>query len=148
MGCMMSHRFALEKSSIVAGFGCHGGRMIQFGDAEAEKARFNVNPMPVYLTGGSEDAWFVNGTQDLNDWAALNECTGTSTVTRLTLDGGESTQLTLRSSGCKAPVASVVIEGMGHVTDAGMAANVGVSQGSSKAASSDGTGTSSCKPAE
>merc|ERR1719231_8964 len=122
MGCMMSHRFALEKSSIVAGFGCHGGRMIQFGDAEAEKARFNVNPMPVYLTGGSEDAWFVNGTQDLNDWAALNECTGTSTVTRLTLDGGESTQLTLRSSGCKAPVASVVIEGMGHVTDAGMAA--------------------------
>ena len=64
--------------------------MDSFGDdAVAEKARFNVEPMPVYLTGGSEDAWFVNGTLDLNDWAALNECTGASTVTRLTLDGGK-----------------------------------------------------------
>ena len=32
MGCMMSHRLALEKSAIVAGFGCHGGTMIQLGE--------------------------------------------------------------------------------------------------------------------
>ena len=25
MGCMMANRFALERSSITAGFGCHGG---------------------------------------------------------------------------------------------------------------------------
>ena len=29
MGCMMSQRLALERSKIVAGFGCHGGTLMQ-----------------------------------------------------------------------------------------------------------------------
>ena len=38
MGCMMSHRLALERSSIIAGFAGHGGTMIQLGsDLDAEK---------------------------------------------------------------------------------------------------------------
>lgn len=128
MGCMMSHRLALEKSAIVAGFGCHGGTMIQLGeDVAAEKARFNVQPMPAYLTGGTEDAWFANVTHVLGNWATMNGCGDASTKTSLTLASGgtgdREAVLTLRSSGCKdsASVASLEVTGMGHVPDTRMA---------------------------
>jgi hypothetical protein len=57
---MMSHRFALEKSGIVAGFGCHGGTLIATDGANTasltyDKKRFALKPMPVCLTGGSND---------------------------------------------------------------------------------------------
>eukprot|EP00945_MAST-04E_sp_MAST-4E-sp1_P003675 g3675.t1 len=57
MGCMMSHRLALEKSTILAGFGCHGGTLNQKKnpDLSTEKARFGLQPMPAFLTGGTDD---------------------------------------------------------------------------------------------
>jgi len=59
MGCMMSHRLALERSSIIAGFGGHGGTLIQLGsDIDAERIRFDVQPMTAYMTGGTDDSWF------------------------------------------------------------------------------------------
>jgi dienelactone hydrolase len=47
MGCMMAHRLAMERSAIIAGFGCHGGMLVQSGsDLPAQKKRFCIQPMP------------------------------------------------------------------------------------------------------
>ena len=60
MGCMMAHRFAMERSDLVAGFGCHGGDLIGAGaDLNAQQSRYSIKHTPAFMTGGSADAWFA-----------------------------------------------------------------------------------------
>ena len=75
MGCMMSHRLAMEKSNIIAGFGGHGGTLIEGGnDLAGEKKKYNIKPMPAYMTGGTDDGWFDMAVNAFNHWATWNEC--------------------------------------------------------------------------
>ena len=130
MGCMMSHRIALERSKIIAGFGCHGGRMIGLGnDIAAERKRFDVQPMPAYLTGGDQDPWFQN-TTDLDDWADMNGCSNTTTTESIELDDTDEAEskvtralLTIRSSGCTeaVTVARLELSGLDHRPDSRVA---------------------------
>ena len=125
MGCMMSHRLALEKSKIVAGFGCHGGAMIQLGpDIAAEKKRFDVQPMPAYLTGGTLDGWFADRGDDLENWATMNGCTANATSevnltgTAPRAESPSAAVLSVRSQ-CtgSADAARLLVTGMQHVPD-------------------------------
>merc|ERR1711937_571794 len=75
MGCMMSHRIALERSKIFAGFGCHGGTLIQIASTlAAQKEHFDLQPMPAYMTGGSDDAWFGRAKNAFRAWTTWNGC--------------------------------------------------------------------------
>ena len=124
MGCMMSHRLALERSSIVAGFAGHGGTMIQLGsDLNAEKKRFSLLPMPLYTTGGTDDSWFENFTAH-NSWSTLNECSTEEPMSVLNLpDGKLSVARKFVNSSCKNNVKVVrleIVDGT-HVQDSRMA---------------------------
>jgi len=132
MGCMMAHRFALERSAIVAGLGCHGGELNLVG-AETPAAldvirtRFNVQRMPVILSIGDQDStYFPLARADWQVWAYLNGCARTNTTRAVVLPGGTSST----SSPASACVASscgpytpaletmlVVIAGGVHTTD-------------------------------
>ena len=74
MGCMMAHRLALERSHVLAGFGCHGGTLNGLREAgaerEAQAERFDLQPMPAYMTGGSEDEWYSPA--PFEAWGAWN----------------------------------------------------------------------------
>ena len=73
MGCMMAHRFAMERSDLTAGFGCHGGDLIGAGaDLNAQKARFSIKPTAAFMTGGSSDAWFSPSA--FVTWRTWNGC--------------------------------------------------------------------------
>jgi poly(3-hydroxybutyrate) depolymerase len=85
LGCMMAHRFALERSQLVAGLGCHGGELSLVDttvplELDALKSRFGTQPMPAYLTIGDQDAWFSLARPDWVAWSYLNECTSNTTV--------------------------------------------------------------------
>ena len=128
----MSHRIALERSKIIAGFGCHGGTLIQQdADLAAQKKRFDLQPMPAYTTGGGDDGWF--DVSSFTAWTTYNGCAAnaTSAVTiPAKAEGGKSgsleTTLTVASS-CGAAsspaveVARLVIANFGHVPDERMA---------------------------
>jgi poly(3-hydroxybutyrate) depolymerase len=85
MGCMMAHRFALERSKVVAGFGCHGGELSLIdtdvaSELDAEKTKYNLQPMPTYITIGTDDtAWYDKAVVDWRAWSYLNGCSGEST---------------------------------------------------------------------
>ena len=124
-GCMMSQRFAMEHSSIVAGITCHGGRLI--GDNKSSVSKL-VTPTHVYLTGGSADAWFEMDT--FNTWKKLNSCNAGVTSEDISLTsvhgkgaGGERATLT-KAKRCKggALTARLEIAGAGHTVDARMPA--------------------------
>eukprot|EP00948_MAST-09A_sp_MAST-9A-sp1_P001539 g1539.t1 len=85
MGCMMSHRLALERSDIIAGFGCHGGTLIAVdgNNIDEERKRFQLQSMPAYMTGGTDDPWFHENTFDI--WGNLNSCGTELNVTNITL---------------------------------------------------------------
>mmetsp|Transcript_11342 Transcript_11342/g.21585 ORF Transcript_11342/g.21585 Transcript_11342/m.21585 type:complete len:520 (-) Transcript_11342:86-1645(-) len=127
MGCMMSHRFALERSKIVAGFGCHGGTLIQPGsNLAAQKTRFDLQPMPVYMTGGSSDTWFDLAKPIFDTWAQWNGCASASTTANVNLPAAASApaSATLKvSSSCIAAseVARLELVGGVHVPDSRMA---------------------------
>ena len=56
MGCMMSLRFLLEKSDLIAGAHYHGGYLV------TPEAGTSVTPsenVGVYMTGGDADDWFA-----------------------------------------------------------------------------------------
>ena len=73
MGCMMAHRFAMERSDLIAGFGCHGGDLIGAGaDLNTQKARFSIEPTAAFMTGGSLDAWFSPSA--FVTWRTWNGC--------------------------------------------------------------------------
>jgi poly(3-hydroxybutyrate) depolymerase len=96
MGCMISHRLALERSKFIAGFGCHGGTLIQRGDdTAAQKKRFDLQPMPAYMTGCTLDSWFNMAKPVFDTWATWNGCTGaTVTTENMTLTASNSKQAT------------------------------------------------------
>ena len=118
MGCMMAHRFAMERSDLVAGFGCHGGDLIGAGDdLAAQKVKFSIEPMAAFMTGGSSDAWFAQSA--FLTWRVWNGC-----------DGGTTTSMNVtsprvgnvkRGIGCDAPTARYVINDAGHTEDSAMA---------------------------
>eukprot|EP00935_MAST-01C_sp_MAST-1C-sp1_P001581 g1581.t1 len=85
LGCMMAHRFALERSQLVAGLGCHGGELSLVDTTVASelavlRSRFSVQPMPVYLTIGDQDVWFSLAKPDWRAWSTLNQCAANSTA--------------------------------------------------------------------
>jgi poly(3-hydroxybutyrate) depolymerase len=133
MGCMMSHRMALEKSELVAGFGCHGGTLIVLdSDFSAEKPeRFALQPMPVYMTGGTEDVWFTMASRARDAWGAWNGC-AKETTTDVTVVGNTeaasspTTATMITKSDCSASSAAVEVVTLNltdgkHVNDPRMA---------------------------
>ena len=125
MGCMMSHRLALERSSIIAGFAGHGGTLIQLGnDLNVEKKRFLLQPMPSYTTGGTDDTWFEMAKTVHKSWSTLNECTASEPVSVVSLpDRKLSVALQYVNSSCKNNVEVVrleIVDGI-HVQDNRMA---------------------------
>lgn len=126
MGCMMSHRLALERSSIIAGFGGHGGTIIQLGsDLNAERSRFDLQPMPAYMTGGTADSWFDKKTYV--SWTTLNKCAvidPSHNMTLLRKNNKSKTEAMLYShSSCAGDVRVVRLEIIDapHVADSRMA---------------------------
>lgn len=89
MGCMMSHRLALEKSGIIAGFGCHGGTLVSYdaSDIAGQVRRFDLQRMPVFMTGGDSDEWFTMAEPVFDVWADWNGCNPGNTTTIITLGG-------------------------------------------------------------
>jgi poly(3-hydroxybutyrate) depolymerase len=94
MGCMMAHRLALERSAVIAGFGCHGGTLIalaaDLSQPAAAPARFNLHPMPAYMTGGSQDSWFISNNNVLGAWASFNGCSALASSTVVAVTGSGS----------------------------------------------------------
>ena len=128
MGCMMSHRIAMERSNIIAGFGCHGGRAIQMDsgdDLTAQKQKYDVQPMPAYMTGGTADEWF-NETVSFTGWSTWNGCDKkVSAAVNLTAaaTNNQPKTATLTKSTCGSPeVARLELAGGTHVPDSRMAA--------------------------
>lgn len=138
LGCMMSHRLALEKSDVVAGFGCHGGTLIGLQKPDdpkylaEQRTRFKLQPMPAYMTGGTNDEWFNIAKPIFGSWSTLNECSnGNGQGFNVTLPAGntkkggaaiKSATLKRRSS-CSGGVQVVRLELIGgvHTLDARMA---------------------------
>jgi len=127
MGCMMSHRLALEHSSILAGFGCHGGTLVHPSNAIATtlKTRFDVQPMPVYMTGGSADQWFDMANSVFSLWGSLDSCSATTTTNIALAPAGEypNAQRSV-ASGCTPAAVEVVrmeITDEPHIMDSRMA---------------------------
>ena len=89
LGCMMSNRLAMERSSIIAGFGCQGGGLNWDSlsplnrTLEGEKSRFGIQPTPSITTIGSADVWL--SPPDFAAWVAWNGC-GNVTNTSVTLE--------------------------------------------------------------
>ena len=94
MGCMMAHRFAMERGKLVAGVGCHGGELnLVSTNVDSEETalkvhvkgsvvggsdsidarlrlqkRFDIQPMPVVMTIGTKDGWRSRAVQDFHTW--------------------------------------------------------------------------------
>ena len=84
LGCMMAQRFAMERGRLVAGLGCHGGALSLVettvgAELDAEKAKFEVQPMPTYLTIGDGDPWLPRARLAHHAWAHWNGCAANST---------------------------------------------------------------------
>ena len=135
-GCMMAHRLAMERSAFIAGFGCHGGYLIQPGaNLTQQQTRFKIKPTPAHMTGGSDDQWF--DTASLDAWAKWNGCdagnagnvttnrttttTESTTETQVVLDGGVDEATVTTRGGCAAATRRLEIRGAKHVIDARMA---------------------------
>lgn len=123
MGCMMAHRFAMERSDLVAGFGCHGGDLIGAGaDLNAQQSRYSIKHTPAFMTGGSADAWFAPAA--FVTWRLWNGCdmsAGNSSVTSTNVTSPRVGNVR-RGVNCDAPTARYVIDDGIHAEDAAMAA--------------------------
>jgi poly(3-hydroxybutyrate) depolymerase len=134
LGCMMAQRFAMERSKLVAGLGCHGGELSGVGIEPAAaldsyKSRYDIQAMPIYNTGGSADVWITRagaGNDDFSNWLYWNGCSN-STTSDMTLTSSKLTAAIERTgSSCATYVPTletkmVVITGLGHVHDPRMA---------------------------
>ena len=79
LGCMMAHRFAMERSKLVAGLMCHAGElsMANFSTPvimDAQRTKFGIEPMPMYVSIGDHDPWFSLAEDDFRLWAYWNGC--------------------------------------------------------------------------
>jgi poly(3-hydroxybutyrate) depolymerase len=121
MGCMMAHRFAMERSDLIAGFGCHGGDLIGAGaDLNTQKARFSIEPTAAFMTGGSLDAWFSPSA--FVTWRTWNGCdAGDANVASTNVTSPRVGNIQ-RGVGCDAPAARYVVFDAGHAEDDAMAA--------------------------
>lgn len=123
LGCMMSHRFAMERSHIVAAFGCHGGSLSLYPTTaeqmDSDKSTYNIQPMPAYLTIGDADGWYSQANGSWYAWKYWNGCSST-TATALT---SPSTFTENVASSCNSysptlETVMMVIAGGAHVPDA------------------------------
>ena len=125
MGCMMSHRLALERSAVLAGFGCHGGTLNQKKNANlaTEKERFSLREMPAYMTGGTKDSWF--DVEPFDKWAAWNACSNTTQTQDVNFNAGtpSTAKLSIRPSCNSTPldIRRLAITNGTHVMDERMA---------------------------
>ena len=121
MGCMMAHRFAMERSDLVAGFGCHGGDLIGAGaDLNAQMLKYSIKHTPAFMTGGSTDAWFAPSA--FVTWRKWNGCdAGNSNVTSTNVTSPRVGNVK-RGVNCDAPTARYVINDGIHAEEAAMAA--------------------------
>eukprot|EP00927_Polykrikos_kofoidii_P055371 TRINITY_DN49640_c0_g1_i1.p1 TRINITY_DN49640_c0_g1~~TRINITY_DN49640_c0_g1_i1.p1 ORF type:complete len:423 (-),score=63.74 TRINITY_DN49640_c0_g1_i1:11-1279(-) len=85
LGCMMAHRFSMERSAIVAALGCHGGELSFFptnqAEMDADKSTYNIQPMPAYLSIGDNDVWFPGAKSSWQAWTYWNGCSENGTTT-------------------------------------------------------------------
>ena len=77
LGCMMSHRMAMEKSDIVAGISCHGGELSLVDENTCSRCvqgilRYNANRR--YLAPLANDVWFSRAARTSRIWAYWNGC--------------------------------------------------------------------------
>lgn len=114
-GCMMAQRMAMEKSSIIAGMTCHGGRLI---GADTNTVSKLPIPTHIYLTGGSDDGWFEMET--FKTWKKLNGCKNGQRREDVSLASSSATLLTARRCKRGAVTARLEIAGAGHTVDAQM----------------------------
>jgi hypothetical protein len=95
---LQAQRFAMERSKLVAGLGCHGGELSGVGIEPAAaldsyKSRYDIQPMPTYNTGGSADVWITRagaGNDDFSNWLYWNGCSN-STTSDMILTGSKLT---------------------------------------------------------
>jgi poly(3-hydroxybutyrate) depolymerase len=132
LGCMLAQRYAMERSKVVAGLGCHGGELSGVGttapaELEALKQRFDIQPMPVYSTIGDQDAWLELADPDWRAWAYWNGCLLVDTRRAVALgSGGPTSGVEHVGSNCTTyspaleTVLLVIADG-GHTWDARMA---------------------------
>merc|ERR1712217_286700 len=75
---MMSHRFAMERGKILAAFGCHGGELSWYptdqATMDADKAEYDIQPMPAQLTIGDLDVWYTGANASFDAWKYWNQC--------------------------------------------------------------------------
>ena len=132
LGCMMAQRYAMERSKVVAGLGCHGGELSGVGitsptELDALKQRFDIQPMPVYSTIGDQDGWFELAEPDWRVWSYWNGCLLLNTTRPVALgSGGPSFSVERVGSSCTAcspalETVLLVIAGGEHTWDARMA---------------------------
>lgn len=132
LGCMMAQRYAMERSKLVAGLGCHGGELSGVGttaqaELDALKQRFGIEPMPVYASIGDQDAWFELAEPDWQAWAYWNGCQLVDTRREVALgSGGPTSGVERVGSSCVAhspalETVLLVIAGGQHTWDARMA---------------------------
>jgi poly(3-hydroxybutyrate) depolymerase len=125
-GCMMAHRFAVERSKIVAALGCGGGDLTYApttkAEMDADKVALDIQPMPAYLTIGSADGWYAGAQTSWKAWSYWNECQSNATTSLQTGSYNSDKHLstdcanTTQTSGSKfsAETVMLVMGGMGH----------------------------------
>jgi len=96
MGCMMSLRFLLERSDLIAGAHCHGGYLVSPEDGTSITPSKSVG---VYMTGGDEDAWYAMSEDQFDVWTNFNDDECVESTTSVTLTGSYLTDATLKRCG-------------------------------------------------
>ena len=107
----MSHRFAMERGKMLAGFACHGGEL-NCVNSESPlrelKARFNIFPVPAFLTmGDRDDVWYAMGKDDFEVWGTWNECSKEQSEN---IKFGDTDVIQIKKSNCKSGVETVWFE--------------------------------------
>ena len=97
MGCMMSLRFLLERSDLIAGAHCHGGYLVS-PESGTSITPSNL-PVGVYMTGGDADDWFAMSEDQFDVWTNFNNDECVESTTSVTLSGSELTDATLKTCG-------------------------------------------------
>jgi poly(3-hydroxybutyrate) depolymerase len=114
MGCMMSLRFLLERSDLIAGAHCHGGYLVS--PESGTSIIPSSLPIGVYMTGGDADDWFAMSEDQFDVWTNFNNDGCVESTTSVTLSGSELTDATLKTCGNVDRMVVSVLGGGGEET--------------------------------
>eukprot|EP00747_Dinoflagellata_sp_TGD_P103235 gnl/TRDRNA2_/TRDRNA2_168899_c2_seq2.p1 gnl/TRDRNA2_/TRDRNA2_168899_c2~~gnl/TRDRNA2_/TRDRNA2_168899_c2_seq2.p1 ORF type:complete len:193 (+),score=26.13 gnl/TRDRNA2_/TRDRNA2_168899_c2_seq2:37-579(+) len=96
-------------------------------DLDMEKTKYDIQPMPVYLTIGDQDGWFSRAKVDFHVWAHFNGCSSKdNTTATLTPQKKHNSAIVHSATSCTAyapALETVLVEvtGAPHVPDERMA---------------------------